>query len=78
MAEAMEKRYGVTREALEFYFVHVEVEADHAERAVRILSKLAVTDEEQARGRLALRRAIAARRICADGMLEAFVRHPNG
>src|SRR5437870_1817962 len=29
--------------------------------------------EEQARGRLALRRATTARRFCADGMLEAFV-----
>src|SRR5213594_3501307 len=73
MADAMEKHYGVDRAALDFYYVHVEVEGDHAERAVRILSRLAVTDQEQARGRLALRRAITARRICADGMLEAFV-----
>jgi pyrroloquinoline quinone (PQQ) biosynthesis protein C len=73
MAEAMERHYGVARDALEFYYVHMEVEADHAERAVRIISKLAVTDEEQARGRLALRRAVTARRICADGMLGAFV-----
>ena len=73
MADAMERHYGVERAALDFYYVHVEVEGDHAERAVRILSKLAVSDEEQARGRLALRRAITARRICADGMLEAFV-----
>lgn len=72
MAETMEKHYGVDRAALDFYYVHVEVEADHAERAVRILSKLAVSDEDQARGRLAMRRAITARRICADGMLEAF------
>jgi pyrroloquinoline quinone (PQQ) biosynthesis protein C len=73
MADALERHYGVGREALEFYYVHVAVEADHAERAVRILSRLAVTDEAQARGRLALRRALTARRICADGMLEAFV-----
>jgi pyrroloquinoline quinone (PQQ) biosynthesis protein C len=72
MAEAMEKHYGVDRAAIDFYSVHVEVEADHAERAVRILSKLAVSDEDQARGRLAMRRAITARRICADGMLDAF------
>ncbi|HEV8456665.1 MAG TPA: iron-containing redox enzyme family protein [Methylomirabilota bacterium] len=72
MAEAMEKHYGVDHAALDFYYVHVEVEGDHAARAVRILSKLAVSDEEQARGRLAMRRAITARRICADGMLDAF------
>jgi pyrroloquinoline quinone (PQQ) biosynthesis protein C len=72
MADALEGHYGVARDALEFYYVHVAVEADHAERAVRILSQLAVTDEAQARGRLALRRALTARRICADGMLAAF------
>ncbi|OLC16888.1 MAG: hypothetical protein AUH29_04005 [Candidatus Rokubacteria bacterium 13_1_40CM_69_27] len=72
MAEAMEKHYGVARDALDFYYVHMEVEGDHAERAVRLLERLAVTDEEQARGRLALRRAITVRRICAEGMLEAF------
>ena len=73
MAEALEKHYGVARDALDFYYVHMEVEGDHAARAVRILESLARSDEEQARGRLALRRAVAARRICADGMLEAFV-----
>src|SRR5262245_33978174 len=73
MAQALEKRYGVARDALEFYYVHMEVEGDHAARAVRMLEQLAVTDAEQARGRLALRRAITARRICADGMLAAFV-----
>ncbi len=76
MAEAMEKHYGVAREALDFYYVHMEVEGDHALRAVRILEKLAVTDEAQKRGRLAMRRAITARRICADGMLAAFVDGP--
>ena len=73
MADAMEKHYGVARAALDFYYVHMEVEGDHSDRAVRILSKLAVTDEEQARGLLAMRRAITARRICAAGMLAAFV-----
>jgi pyrroloquinoline quinone (PQQ) biosynthesis protein C len=73
MADAMERHYGVPRAALDFYHVHAEVEGDHAERAVRILSQLATTDEAQARGLLAMRRAITARRICADGMLAAFV-----
>ena len=77
MAHAMEKHYGVPKSALDFYYVHMEVEGDHADRAVRILEKLAVTDADQARGLLAMRRAITARRICADGLLEAFV-NPRG
>ena len=72
-AEALEKHYGIPRAALEFYHVHMEVEDEHAARAVTILEKIAVTDEEQSRGRLALRRALTARRLCADGMLQAFV-----
>lgn len=73
MAQAMEKHYGVPRAALDFYHEHVEVEEDHRDRARAILARVAVTDEEQKRGMLALRRAITARRICADGMYEAFV-----
>src|SRR5215475_11958869 len=73
MADALEKHYGVPREALDFYHVHMEVEADHADRAVQILGPLVTTDADQARARLAMRRAITARRICADGMYEAFV-----
>jgi len=73
MAQAFERHYGVPRSALDFYHVHMEVEAEHADRAVRILERLAVADEAQARGLLAMRRAITARRICADGLLEAFV-----
>src|SRR5215467_7406514 len=73
MADTMERHYGVGREALDFYAVHMEVEGDHAERAVRILSQLATTDGTQRLGLLAMRRAITARRICADGMLAAYV-----
>ena len=48
-------------------------EEDHGERAIGIISRIALTDEAQARGRQALRRAITVRRLCADGMYDAFV-----
>src|SRR5262245_20712663 len=73
MAEALEKHYGVPRASLDFYYEHMEVEEDHGERAIQILSRIAVSEAVQARGRLALRRAITVRRLCADGMYEAFV-----
>jgi pyrroloquinoline quinone (PQQ) biosynthesis protein C len=74
MAQALEKHYGVAKAALEFYHVHMEVEADHAERAVRIIEKLCATEADQKKGLSAMRRAITARRVCADGLLAAFVR----
>jgi len=77
MADALERHYGVARDALDFYAVHMEVEGDHADRAVRILSQLATNDETQRLGLLAMRRAITARRICADGMLAVFVSSPR-
>jgi pyrroloquinoline quinone (PQQ) biosynthesis protein C len=77
MATAMDKHYGVSRAHLDFYFEHMEVEEDHGARAVQILETIAVTDAQQARGRLALRRAITVRRICADGMYEAFIGTPR-
>ena len=55
----------------------MEVGGDRADRAAGVLSKLAITDEEQARGRLVMGRAITARRICADGMLQARVGRPR-
>jgi pyrroloquinoline quinone (PQQ) biosynthesis protein C len=73
LAQAMERHYGVPRETLDFYHEHMEVEEDHSERALAILAKLATTEAAQKTGQLALRRAITARRICADGMYEAFV-----
>src|SRR2546428_571131 len=56
-AEALEKHYGVPRAALAFYHVHMEIEEVHADRAIKILETIAVTDEEQSRGRLAMLRA---------------------
>jgi pyrroloquinoline quinone (PQQ) biosynthesis protein C len=73
MAAALEEHYGVPRPALDFYYVHSHVEEDHSERAVRILTGLCVTERAQKTALLAMRRAITARRICADGLLEAFV-----
>jgi hypothetical protein len=61
------------KSALEFYYVHAHAEEDHSNRAVRILTGLCVTDAAQKTGLLAMRRAITARRICVDGLMEAFV-----
>ncbi len=73
MAQALENHYGVPKSALDFYYVHAHVEEDHCGRAVRILTELCVTESAQKTGLLAMRRAITARRICVDGLMEAFI-----
>src|SRR3989442_1226366 len=77
MAEALEKHYGIPKSALDFYYVHAHVEDDHRDRAVRILTELCVTEATQTTGLYAMRRAITARRICIDGLMEALVRKGN-
>lgn len=77
MAEALEKHYEVSRSALDFYYVHAHVEEDHRDRAVRILTDICVTEAAQKMGLSAMRRAITARRICVDGLMEAFVTNVN-
>jgi len=73
MAQALEKYYAVPKSALDFYFVHAHAEEDHANRGVHILTGLCVSEAAQKTGLLAMRRAITARRICVDGLMEAFV-----
>jgi pyrroloquinoline quinone (PQQ) biosynthesis protein C len=73
MAQALEKYYAVPKSALAFYFVHAHAEEDHANRAMHILTGLCVSEAAQKTGLLAMRRAITARRICVDGLMEAFV-----
>jgi len=75
MAKALETHYGVPKSALDFYYVHAHVEEDHCDRAVRILTELCVTEAAQKTGLSAMRRAIIVRRICVDGLMEAFVRN---
>jgi pyrroloquinoline quinone (PQQ) biosynthesis protein C len=75
MAKGLETHYGIPKSALDFYYVHAHVEEDHTERAVRILTELCVTEAAQKTGLSAMRRAITVRRICVDGLMEAFVKN---
>jgi pyrroloquinoline quinone (PQQ) biosynthesis protein C len=70
--EAFRTHYGVADDYLEFYRVHAGVEEEHGAQAVKLVDRLAQTDEAQARGRLAMRRAITVRWLAADGIARAI------
>ncbi len=70
--DAFRTHYGVAEPALDFYRVHAGVEDEHGAKAVALVERLATTDEARQRGRLALRRAIVARTLAADGMAAAI------
>jgi pyrroloquinoline quinone (PQQ) biosynthesis protein C len=69
MLQAYRDHYGLSDAQLVFYAVHAGgVEEEHGERGIELVDRLATTPEAQAAGRLAMRRAIAARIAAADAM----------
>jgi len=69
MLEAYRSHYSIPEGALAFYAVHAGgVEEEHGERGIQLVDRLAATAEAQAAGRLAMRRAIAARTAACDAM----------
>jgi pyrroloquinoline quinone (PQQ) biosynthesis protein C len=74
--EAFKTHYGVADEYLAFYRVHAGVEEEHGAKAVQLVDRLAQTGEAQARGWLAMRRAITVRWLAADGIAHAIGLEP--
>ncbi|MFI5269936.1 MAG: iron-containing redox enzyme family protein [Chloroflexota bacterium] len=69
MLEAYRAHYGIDEQHLTFYAVHAGgIEEEHGERGIELVDGLATTPAAQAAGRLAMRRAIAARTAAADAM----------
>jgi pyrroloquinoline quinone (PQQ) biosynthesis protein C len=73
--EAFRTHYGIAEEYLGFYRVHAGVEEEHGAQAVKLVDRLAPTEADQKRARLAMRRAITARWLAADGMYQAIVQN---
>src|SRR5438046_1662047 len=70
-AEALEKHYGVPHAAVWVYHRDLGDQDQHAARAGPVLEKIAGSAAGRSRGRPALRRALAGRRLCADGVPRA-------
>lgn len=77
MLDAYRTHYRVDNHHLAFYAVHAGgVEEEHGERGIELVDRLAATPEAQAAGRLAMRRAIAARTAACDAMHRLALRTP--
>jgi pyrroloquinoline quinone (PQQ) biosynthesis protein C len=72
LLETFRTHYGVAEKYLGFYRVHAGVEEEHGARAVALVNRLAQTEDDRQRGWLAMRRAVVARWLAADGMYEAI------
>ncbi|MGH2829236.1 MAG: iron-containing redox enzyme family protein, partial [Actinomycetota bacterium] len=59
--------YGVPEDALEFFFMHIEADEEHAGRAIELLRKYCTTEELLERSKWAVGQVLDATRIAAEG-----------
>jgi pyrroloquinoline-quinone synthase len=72
--DALRKHYGIDDRALEFWYVHIEAEAEHGENAEKALAICGQTREQQALIRRAFRFSVLAH----NGMREGYDRFLEG
>lgn len=61
-------RYGIAPEDLEFFFLHIEADEEHAGRAIELIRKYCVDEELLERSKWAVREVLDATREVAEGM----------
>jgi pyrroloquinoline-quinone synthase len=60
-------KYGLSTDDLEFFFMHLEADEEHAGRAIELLRKYCTTEELLERSKWAVREVLDATRITAEG-----------
>lgn len=60
-------RYGLSEDDLEFFFMHLEADEDHAARAIELIRKYCTTEELLERSKWAVRHVLDATRVAAEG-----------
>ncbi|MHB8511883.1 MAG: iron-containing redox enzyme family protein [Actinomycetota bacterium] len=60
-------KYGIDTDALEFFFMHLEADEDHAGRAIEMLRKYCTTEDLLERSKWAVAQVLDATRVAAEG-----------
>ncbi len=60
-------RYGIPEDDLEFFFMHLEADEEHAGRAIEMIRKYCTTEELLERSKIAVREVLDATRVAAEG-----------
>jgi pyrroloquinoline-quinone synthase len=62
------EQYGLSEDDLEFFFLHLEADEEHAGRAIELVRKYCTTEEQLERCKRAVREVLEATRAVAEGM----------
>jgi pyrroloquinoline quinone (PQQ) biosynthesis protein C len=68
LAAALQSRYGLSREQVEYLLVHVEEDADHARRSMEMIERYADTDDVRDKTRQALSEMLRVKRQFGDAL----------
>ena len=60
-------KYGIAEEDLEFFFMHVEADEEHAARAIEMIRKYCTTEDLLERSKAAVHEVLDATRVAAEG-----------
>ena len=60
-------QYGLSEDDLEFFFMHLEADEEHAGRAIELIRKYCTTQELLERSKWAVREVLDATRVAAEG-----------
>ncbi|MGZ4213104.1 MAG: iron-containing redox enzyme family protein [Actinomycetota bacterium] len=61
-------KYGIAEEDLEFFFMHLEADEEHAGRAIELIREYCRREEQLERSKLAVAEVLDATRVIAEGM----------
>jgi pyrroloquinoline-quinone synthase len=62
------EKYGLSEDDLEFFFMHLEADEEHAGRAIELIRKYCTTEEQLEKCKRAVREVLDATRGVAEGM----------
>ncbi|MGZ4120138.1 MAG: iron-containing redox enzyme family protein [Actinomycetota bacterium] len=61
-------KYGIAEEDLEFFFMHLEADEEHAGRAIELIREYCTREEQLERSKRAVAEVLDATRVIAEGM----------
>ena len=61
-------KYGISEEDLEFFFMHLEADEEHAGRAIELIRKYCTTEEQLEKCKRAVKEVLDATAVVAGGM----------
>jgi pyrroloquinoline-quinone synthase len=68
LGQIYREQYGLSDDDLEFFFMHIEADEEHAGRAIELVRKYCTTEELLERCKAGVREVLEATKVVAEGM----------